>query len=209
MACARAAFTELGLGPEAPEWAELESRDTITESASPPEIQDLSPVTAPPVAAQAVPPSPTRPSIAKLRADRGRATSAPVHAKAVAAKAQAPPPAAKANAPKRRRTSRTPHFTSSEEDESPSSGSSSGSRRKHQRLSPVRDQIEPDPERMRDRYDELYPAYQKLTLELAAIHEAAERDRLHTPLSETERMVLKWERWHAELSRIRFCFGEI
>jgi hypothetical protein len=70
-------------------------------------------------------------------------------------------------------------------------------------------QPEPDPEKLRDRYDELYPAYQKLTLELAAIHQAAEQDQLHTALSETQRMVLKWERWHAELSRIRLCFGEV
>ncbi|ODN96381.1 hypothetical protein L198_04095 [Cryptococcus wingfieldii CBS 7118] len=65
-----------------------------------------------------------------------------------------------------------------------------------------------DPDRLRDRYEELYPAYQKLTEKLSRVHHAAEAGG-DIGMSEMEirKMASKWERWHTELSDIRRWFG--
>lgn len=71
-----------------------------------------------------------------------------------------------------------------------------------------------DPEDLRDRYEELYPAYQQMTLKLIALHRAAEGVELGdgdaTIIPEKmdlAKMVKKWERWHNELMGIRRWFG--
>ncbi|ODN75430.1 hypothetical protein L202_06581 [Cryptococcus amylolentus CBS 6039] len=65
-----------------------------------------------------------------------------------------------------------------------------------------------DPDRLRDRYEELYPAYQKLAEKLSRVHHAAEAGG-DIGMSEMEirKMASKWERWHTELSDIRRWFG--
>ena len=66
-----------------------------------------------------------------------------------------------------------------------------------------------DPEVMRDRYEELYPAYEQLTRKLIRIHCVAEDDgTVDAEREEVERMVGKWKKWHVELTAIRACFGE-
>ena len=66
-----------------------------------------------------------------------------------------------------------------------------------------------DPEVMRDRYEELYPAYEQLTRKLTRIHCIAEDDgTVDAGREEVERMVGKWKKWHAELAAIRIWFGE-
>lgn len=71
-----------------------------------------------------------------------------------------------------------------------------------------------DPEDLRDRYEELYPAYQLLTRKLMALHQTAEGVEVGDgevvvlpSKGELEKMVGKWERWHKELSGIRRWFG--
>ncbi|WVQ76814.1 hypothetical protein IAR50_006488 [Cryptococcus sp. DSM 104548] len=65
-----------------------------------------------------------------------------------------------------------------------------------------------DPDRLRDRYEELYPAYQKLAEKLSRVHHAAEAgEELGVSELEIRKMAGKWERWHMELSDIRKWFG--
>lgn len=79
----------------------------------------------------------------------------------------------------------------------------------------------PDPEALRERYEELFPAYQMMTKKLAKLHRAAEVDeeqeegevgsggpRLGVKPGEVEKMVARWEKWHHELEGIRRWFGE-
>lgn len=243
VALSKAAFEELGLGPEASEWADLEKRATRPSPvATPAPAKPPSPRTKPPSPLSPRAPltasspadsprSPLQSKVHKLKDNRDRATSVPVRKAETKASAlvrtvskaaqsslevESRPksttipvevmPKPKAKPVKRRRNSRTPQFTSSE-DESPSA---SGESSKRSRVRKQRTETAgSDPDRLRDRYEELYPAYQQLTQKLAAAHEAAERDQVYTPLAETERMVAKWEKWHAELSQIRLSFGEI
>ena len=66
-----------------------------------------------------------------------------------------------------------------------------------------------DPVVMRDRYEELFPAYQQLTRKLAKVHRAAEDgEDMGMGREVVEGMVEKWQRWHAELAGIRVCFGD-
>ncbi|WWC67735.1 uncharacterized protein I206_101647 [Kwoniella pini CBS 10737] len=67
--------------------------------------------------------------------------------------------------------------------------------------------IENDQESLRDRYEELYPAYQQLTKKLTKYHQAAENDmKIDDNLNELNKMVAKWEKWHKELEGIRRWF---
>ena len=66
-----------------------------------------------------------------------------------------------------------------------------------------------DPEMMRDRYEELFPAYEQLTKRLARLHKAAEGGQeVEVRKEEVEKMVGKWTKWHEELADIRMWFGE-
>lgn len=71
-----------------------------------------------------------------------------------------------------------------------------------------------DPDALRDRYEELFPAYQLLTQRLAGLHRAAEGVQVGdaeaevVPSSEVTKMIAKWEKWHAELAGIRRWFSE-
>jgi len=83
-----------------------------------------------------------------------------------------------------------------------------------------------DPEMLRDRYEELFPAYQQLTRKLVELHQVAstvkvgededdgEEEGEVVSLSmgikqeDVEKMVKKWNRWHTELEDIRRWFGE-
>jgi hypothetical protein len=71
-----------------------------------------------------------------------------------------------------------------------------------------------DPEALRDRYEELFPAYQLLTQRLAGLHRAAEGIQVGdaeadvVPSSEVTKMIAKWEKWHVELAGIRRWFSE-
>ncbi|WVQ97872.1 hypothetical protein IAU59_004988 [Kwoniella sp. CBS 9459] len=70
---------------------------------------------------------------------------------------------------------------------------------------------EPDPESLRERYEELFPAYEQLTRKLAKVHQSAENGGPGLQsLSEEEvsKMVKKWEKWHNELGEIRRWFGD-
>ncbi|WVW78677.1 hypothetical protein I302_100637 [Kwoniella bestiolae CBS 10118] len=69
----------------------------------------------------------------------------------------------------------------------------------------------PDQESLRDRYEELYPAYQQLTKKLSRIHQAAESGMkvdgdAGTDEVELNRLVGKWQKWHNELEGIRRWF---
>ncbi|KAK6903944.1 hypothetical protein I203_107455 [Kwoniella mangroviensis CBS 8507] len=74
----------------------------------------------------------------------------------------------------------------------------------------------PDQEALRDRYEELYPAYQQLTKKLSRIHQAAESgmkvnndtedDDEITDEDELNKLVGKWQKWHNELEGIRRWF---
>ncbi|WVF70010.1 hypothetical protein IAT40_004796 [Kwoniella sp. CBS 6097] len=78
-------------------------------------------------------------------------------------------------------------------------------------VSSVKDR-EPDPESLRERYEELFPAYQQLTKKLAKVHQSAENGGAGLQgLSEDEvgKMVKRWERWHHELGEIRRWFGDV
>lgn len=77
----------------------------------------------------------------------------------------------------------------------------------------------PDPEALRERYEELFPAYQLLAQRLAAIHQACEDVSaggagaagdgvgLGVSAEELTKLVGRWERWHKELEGIRRWFG--
>ncbi|ORY20709.1 hypothetical protein BCR39DRAFT_554905 [Naematelia encephala] len=69
---------------------------------------------------------------------------------------------------------------------------------------------EPEPQQLRERYDELFPAYQLLTKRLAKVHAAAEGsgEPAGVGVEEVEKMVSKWEKWHNELAGIRRWFAE-
>ncbi|WRT64970.1 uncharacterized protein IL334_001911 [Kwoniella shivajii] len=68
---------------------------------------------------------------------------------------------------------------------------------------------EPDQEKLRDRYEELYPAYQLLTKRLSKIHQAAETGlNVDMDQQEVSKLVNKWEKWHNELQGIRRWFSE-
>lgn len=64
----------------------------------------------------------------------------------------------------------------------------------------------PDPESLRERYEELFPAYQQLTRKMVKVHQAAEVGEGN--VEEVEKMVERWGRWHKELEGIRRWFGE-
>lgn len=67
-----------------------------------------------------------------------------------------------------------------------------------------------DPEALRDRYEELYPAYNLLANKLSKIHQMAESGKeLGSSEAEIKKMVGKWEKWHKELTEIRRWFGEV
>ncbi|OCF37515.1 hypothetical protein I316_00640 [Kwoniella heveanensis BCC8398] len=70
--------------------------------------------------------------------------------------------------------------------------------------------IEPDPESLRERYEELFPAYQQLTKKLAKVHQSAESEAGLQGVSEEEvgKLVKRWEKWHNELAEIRRWFGD-
>lgn len=67
-----------------------------------------------------------------------------------------------------------------------------------------------DPEALRDRYEELYPAYNLLANKLSKIHQMAESgEEVGSSEAEIKKMVGKWEKWHKELTEIRRWFGEV
>ncbi|WWC87098.1 uncharacterized protein L201_001984 [Kwoniella dendrophila CBS 6074] len=68
-----------------------------------------------------------------------------------------------------------------------------------------------DQESLRDRYEELYPAYQQLTKKLTKIHQSAEHFTVGDNFidqSELSKLVKKWEKWHKELENIRRWFTQ-
>ena len=76
--------------------------------------------------------------------------------------------------------------------------------------------VRPNEETLRDRYEELFPAYQLYTQKLLKIQqelqagnegEGEEEGELVDQV-EVGRMVKKWEKWHRELEDIRRWFGE-
>ncbi|ORX34421.1 hypothetical protein BD324DRAFT_683372 [Kockovaella imperatae] len=68
----------------------------------------------------------------------------------------------------------------------------------------------PDEESLRDRYEELFPAYQLYTKKLVKIQEALDHGEEGEVVDEVEveRMVKKWQKWHRELEDIRRWFGD-
>jgi hypothetical protein len=68
------------------------------------------------------------------------------------------------------------------------------------------------PDEMRERYEELYPAYQQLTQKLMVVYQDAEDAKLDegtvASKEEVDKMVTRWQKWHTELEGIRACFGE-
>ncbi|WWD22156.1 hypothetical protein CI109_106645 [Kwoniella shandongensis] len=93
------------------------------------------------------------------------------------------------------RSTSYPGSTSASHSRSSGSGSGSGSH--------------PDPEALRDRYEELFPAYEQLTKKLMKVHKAAESgEEVGFGEEEVAKMVGKFERWHKELAEIRRWFGE-
>lgn len=69
----------------------------------------------------------------------------------------------------------------------------------------------PDPEALRERYEELYPAYQLLSQKLAKIHRDAETEEegevVDMDEKELRKMVTRFEKWHRELEGIRKWFA--
>ncbi|KAK4686585.1 hypothetical protein P7C73_g3552, partial [Tremellales sp. Uapishka_1] len=70
-----------------------------------------------------------------------------------------------------------------------------------------------DPESLRERYEELFPAYQQLATKLVELHhrcsegeEGGEEEGEVVDKVELEKMVGKWQKWHKELSEIRSWF---
>ena len=72
------------------------------------------------------------------------------------------------------------------------------------------DDKKPDPEELRERYEELFPAYEQLSRKLAKLHQDAEADDFEQEVEidnqELQKLVSRWNRWHAELSSIRNWF---
>jgi hypothetical protein len=68
------------------------------------------------------------------------------------------------------------------------------------------------PEDMRERYEELYPAYQQLAQKLMVVYQTAEDAKVDggpvVAKEEVDKMVARWQKWHAELEGIRACFGD-
>lgn len=68
----------------------------------------------------------------------------------------------------------------------------------------------PDPEALRERYEELFPAYEQLSNKLAKLHRDAEAEEegevVEMDQRELAKMVAKWEKWHRELEGIRKWF---
>jgi hypothetical protein len=69
----------------------------------------------------------------------------------------------------------------------------------------------PDPEALRERYEELFPAYEQLSRKLAKLHRDAEAEEegevVEMNDKELAKMVARWEKWHAELEGIRRWFS--
>lgn len=69
---------------------------------------------------------------------------------------------------------------------------------------------QPDPEALRERYEELFPAYEQLSRKLAQLHRDAEGEEegevVEMDQRELGRLVAKWEKWHRELEGIRKWF---
>ncbi|WWC59219.1 uncharacterized protein I303_101769 [Kwoniella dejecticola CBS 10117] len=89
------------------------------------------------------------------------------------------------------------------------SGSGSGSSRSTSSTGHGNEAVpEPDQEALRDRYEELYPAYQQLTKKLTKFHQAAENGLKvdKGDVGELDKLVIKWEKWHKELEGIRRWF---
>jgi len=110
---------------------------------------------------------------------------------------------------------RTPDYSSSSEDE-PLRGRSVVPVQANRKQPPPELKLnghahlptERDPETMRDRYEELFPAYEQLSKKLAKVHRAAESGvSVDIGKEKVEKMVKKWEKWHEELSGIRMWFG--
>lgn len=63
---------------------------------------------------------------------------------------------------------------------------------------------------MRERYEELYPAYQQLARKLTAIYQDCEdvevEGKLSVSTEEVAKMAARWKKWHAELAEIRQWF---
>lgn len=68
----------------------------------------------------------------------------------------------------------------------------------------------PDPEALRERYEELFPAYEQLSRKLAKLHRDAEAEEegevVEMDDKELAKMVARWEKWHRELEGIRRWF---
>ena len=68
----------------------------------------------------------------------------------------------------------------------------------------------PDPETMRERYEELFPAYELLSRKLASLHREAEGEEegevVEMDPKELEKLVGRWQKWHRELEGIRRYF---
>ena len=69
----------------------------------------------------------------------------------------------------------------------------------------------PDPEALRERYEELFPAYQLLSHKLAKIHRDAETEEegqvVEMDEKELTKLVTRFEKWHRELEGIRKWFA--
>lgn len=66
------------------------------------------------------------------------------------------------------------------------------------------------PEEMRERYEELYPAYQQLARKLTAIYQSCEdvevEGRLNVSKEEVAKLAARYKKWHTELAEIRQWF---
>lgn len=69
----------------------------------------------------------------------------------------------------------------------------------------------PDPEALRERYEELFPAYEQLSKKLAKLHRDAEAEEegevVEMDGKELAKLVARWEKWHGELEGIRRWFS--
>lgn len=112
----------------------------------------------------------------------------------------------------------SPSFTASSLDPTPASTSKSEvSTTDRERTTPA---TQPAPvtlsppfktsEEMRDRYEELYPAYEQLAQKLTVVYQDCESveaiGAVHYDVEEIERLAKKWQKWHAELEQIRQWF---
>lgn len=180
---ARAAFDECNFASDAPERRELDDKEQARLESLQNTTKAPSPPTPPP---QPSPPAPPEKRVKEVTAipDPIRTTkeSPPSPPKPAEIKTARPAARKRTNKQSKRR-SHSPQFTSSEEDE------------------PER----PDPEALRDRYEELYPAYQIATERLVELHRAA--DAGEPVAGDIAKLVQKWEKWHAELASIRKWFA--